>query len=135
MKDSALLKTFAQTNDSVMTALASYKSWLQKELLPKSTGIYAYGPDTYAKALAAQEMVDLPLDSLLRIAEADRAKNEDAFQAVAKQIDPKRPADQVLASLQADHPAPDKLLDVTPGDARFAAAVPGRPSHHYGARG
>lgn len=112
-KDSALATTFKRTNDSVMAALASYKSWLQEDLLPESNGSYAYGTDTYAKALAANEMVELPLDSLLRIAEADRNKNEDAFQAVARQIDPEKPADRVLAALQADHPAPDKLLGAT----------------------
>jgi uncharacterized protein (DUF885 family) len=111
--DPALVKTFKRTNDSVMAALASYKTWLQQELLPKSNGSFAYGADTYAKALAATEMVELPLDTLLRIAEADRQKNEDAFQAVARQIDPKLPADKVLASLQADHPAPAKLLETT----------------------
>lgn len=113
VKDSVLIRQFKQTNDSVMAALASYKTWLQKELLPKSNGSYAYGEDTYRKALAATEMIDLPLDRLLQIAEADRKKNEAAFQAVAKQIDPIKSADQVLASLQADHPAPDKLLETT----------------------
>ena len=113
VKDSALVKTFKQTNDSVMAALASYKTWLQGELLPKSNGSYAYGADTYSKALAATEMVELPLDSLLQIAEADRRKNEDAFQSVAKQIAPGLSADKVLASLQADHPAPDQLLETT----------------------
>jgi uncharacterized protein (DUF885 family) len=111
--DSALLRTFKQTNDSVMAALASYKTWLQHDLLPKSNGSYAYGADTYAKALAATEMVELPLDSLLRIADADREKNEAAFDSVARRIDPKRSANDVLASLQADHPAPGKLLEVT----------------------
>lgn len=113
VKDSALVAQFRQTNDSVMAALASFKKWLQSDLLPKSNGTYAYGADTYTKALAATEMVELPLDKLLEIAESDRKKNEDAFQAVAKRIDPKKSAEQVLASLQADHPAPDKLLETT----------------------
>lgn len=115
VKDSTLLAQFKVANDSVMAALTSYKGWLQKELLPKSTGSYAYGADTYRKALAANEMIDLPLDRLLQIAEADRQKNEAAFQAVARQIDSTKPADRVLASLQADHPAPDKLLATTQG--------------------
>ena len=66
VKDSALVRQFKQTNDSVMAALASYKTWLQKDLLPKSNGSYAYGADTYAKALAANEMVELPLDRCSR---------------------------------------------------------------------
>jgi uncharacterized protein (DUF885 family) len=111
--DSTLLREFKQTNDSVLAALADYKKFLQTDVLPKSNGNYAYGADMYAKALAANEMIDLPLDRLLSIAEADRQKNEAAFQAVAKQIDPKKSADAVLASLQADHPRPDKLLQTT----------------------
>jgi uncharacterized protein (DUF885 family) len=113
VSDTALLRAFRRTNDSVIAALGSYKSWLQRDLLPRSHGSFAWGADTYAKALASNEMVELPLDSLLKIAEADRQKNETAFQNVARQIDSTKPADQVLASLQADHPAPDRLLAAT----------------------
>jgi uncharacterized protein (DUF885 family) len=113
VKNTALVREFKQANGAVIAALAEYKTFLQRDLLPRSKGDYAYGADTYAKALAANEMIDLPLDELLKIAEADRQKNEDAFQALAKQIDPNRKAEAVLASLQADHPAPDKLLQVT----------------------
>ncbi len=113
VKDSVLTTAFKETNDGVIAALVAYKKDLQTNLLPKSTGSFAYGKETYSKALAASEMIDLPLDSLLKIAEADRQKNEVSFQAVAKQIDAKWPADKVLASLQADHPAPDKLLETT----------------------
>ena len=54
MTDKALLDEFKQTNGDVMAALGAYKTFLQKELLPKATGSFAYGADTYAKALAAQ---------------------------------------------------------------------------------
>ena len=113
VKDTALLKEFKRTNDSVMTALADYKKYLQDDLLPKSRGAYAYGASLYAKALAANEMIELPIDSLLKIAEDDRARNEAAFQETAKQIDPKKSADAVLMSLQVDHPPADRLLQVT----------------------
>jgi uncharacterized protein (DUF885 family) len=111
--DKALLSEFTQANDGVIAALGAYKMFLQKELLPNAKAGFAFGPDTYAKALAAQEDVDLPLDRLLQIAEADRQKNEDAFQAAAKLVDPKHSAEAVLASLQVDHPPAAKLLQTT----------------------
>jgi uncharacterized protein (DUF885 family) len=111
--DTTLLAEFRVSNAAVIAALTEYKAFLQHDLLAKSTGSYAYGADTYARALAANEMIDLPLDRLLQIAEADREKNEDAFQSVAKQIDPGKTADAVLASLQADHPPAGKLLATT----------------------
>jgi len=111
--DKALLSEFTHANDGVIAALDAYKTFLQKELLPNAKEGFAFGADTYAKALAAQEDVDLPLDRLLQVAEADRQKNEDAFQAAAKLVDPKKSADAVLASLQLDHPPAATLLQAT----------------------
>ena len=111
--DQSLLSAFKQANDGVIAALGTYKTFLQTELLPKAKDGFAYGADTYAKALAAQEAVDLPLDRLLQIAEIDRRKNDDAFQAAARLVDPKKTADAVLASLQLDHPPAAKLLQAT----------------------
>jgi uncharacterized protein (DUF885 family) len=108
--DKPLLAAFAQSNKTVMEALASYKTFLQKDLLSKSQGAIAIGADTYAKALSANEMIELPLDDLLRIAEADRQRNETAFQSAAKAIDASKPADQVLASIETDHPSGSALL-------------------------
>ena len=111
--DHALLAEFKTANDAVIAALAKYKTYLEEDVLPKASGSFALGADTYVKALAAQEMVDVPLDRLLQIAEADRQKNEDAFQATAKQIDPKKTPDAVLAALQLDHPPASALLKTT----------------------
>jgi uncharacterized protein (DUF885 family) len=139
VSDRGVLAEFKTSNDGVIKALGDYKNFLQKDLLPKSNGNYALGADTYAKALAANEMVDVPLDRLLQIAEADRAKNEAAFQAAAKQIDPSKPADAVLASLQNDHPPAGKLLETTQNmldslqrflvDRRIVTIPPGEPAH------
>jgi uncharacterized protein (DUF885 family) len=111
--DQALVAEFRQANGEVMDALGAYKTFLQKELLPKAAGSFAWGSDTYVKALSAREAVDIPLDRLLQIAEADRQKNEEAFQATLKQVDPGKPADRVMASLQLDHPPAAKLLQTT----------------------
>lgn len=111
--DPALQAEFTSTNATVIAALENYKMFLQNELLPKSNGSFAWGADTYVKALAANEMIELPLDRLLAIAEQDLNKNEAAFQATAKAVDASKPANAVLASLQQDHPPADKLLDTT----------------------
>jgi uncharacterized protein (DUF885 family) len=111
--DKTLLAAFKESNDGVIAALGAYKTFLEKDVLPKANGGFAYGADTYARALASQEAVDLPLDRLLQIADADRQKNEAAFQAAAALVDPAKPADAVLASLQRDHPPAGKLLQAT----------------------
>jgi uncharacterized protein (DUF885 family) len=111
--DPSLRAEFASTNTAVVAALEDYKTFLEKELLPRSNGTFAWGADTYGKALAANEMIELSLDRLLAIAEQDLQKNEAAFQATAREIDASKPPDAVLVSLQRDHPRADKLLETT----------------------
>jgi uncharacterized protein (DUF885 family) len=113
VKDKALLDEFKMVNDAVIAALADYKKWLQQDLLKQSIGEFAIGEDTYRKKLAADEMIDVPLDDLLGLAERDLKKNQAAFAETAQRIDPKRTPQQVLASVQADHPPAAKLLSVT----------------------
>jgi len=111
--DAARLEAFRQSNAAVIAALGDYKTFLVDSLLPKSSGSYAYGADTYRAALAATEMIDMAPADLLSIAEADRLKNEAAFQATARQIDPAKAPDQVLADAQTDHPPSGGLLSAT----------------------
>jgi len=113
VKDAALLAEFKQANDAVVAALGEYKTWLQKDLLPRSNGTYAIGEETYRRKLAADEMIDLPLDRLLSIAEADLRKNQAAFAETARKIDPARTPAQVLGAVQAKHPPTSQLLATT----------------------
>ena len=59
-------------------------------------------------------MVDTPLDQLLEIGYADLHKNQAEFNALAKEVDPDKTPQQVLAELGDDHPAPDQLLAELP---------------------
>lgn len=111
--DAALLAEFKRTNDAVVAALDAYKAWLKDELLPKSTGSYALGAEVYRKKLWHDEMIDLPLEELLKIAQADLARNREAFAATARQIDPTRSEAEVLAALQSDHPPAKELFKTT----------------------
>jgi uncharacterized protein (DUF885 family) len=114
--DKALLAEFKQANDAVIAALGEHKKWLQEDLLKRSTGNFAIGEETIRRKLAADEMIELPLDELLAIAERDLRRNQAAFEETARRIDPKRSPIQVLKAIEADHPPPDKLLSTTQGE-------------------
>jgi len=109
--DDAKAKTdFAKSNAAVVEALKSYSAWLKSDLLPRSNGDFRYGAATFSKALAYNEMVDIPLDRLLQIGLNDLHKNQAEFARVAKEIDPSKTPQQELAELATIHPAPDQLL-------------------------
>ncbi len=101
---------FAKSNAAVIEALKSYGAWMKSDLLPRSNGDFRLGADTFAKKLRYDEMVDIPLPRLLEIAYADLHKNQAEFARVAKEVDPSKTPQQVLAELATIHPAPDKLL-------------------------
>ena len=111
--DAALRAEFKRANDAVIAALGDYKTWLQKNLLPRAKGNYAFGADLYRRKLWADEMINTPLADLERLAVTDLRRNQAAFAATAKLIDPNKTPIQVLESLQADHPPPDQLLAKT----------------------
>ena len=111
--DKALLAEFKAANGAVIAAMAEYKKWLQEDLLKRSNGDFAMGEQTFRKKLAADEMIDLPLDELAAIAERDLKKNQAAFAETARLIDPKRTPLEVLRIVESDHPPPEKLLSTT----------------------
>ncbi len=101
---------FAKTNAAVIDAMKSYAAWMKSDLLPRSNGDFRYGADTFRKALALNEMVDIPLDHLLQIGYDDLHKNQAEFARVAKEVDTTKTPQQELAELTAIHPAPGDLL-------------------------
>jgi uncharacterized protein (DUF885 family) len=111
--DADMQAEFKRTNDAVIRALGDYKTWLQQTLLPKATGSFAWGAELYGRKLRAEEMIDTPLAELERIALQDLERNQAAFAAAAKQVDPTKSPLEVLDAMQLDHPPPDKLLATT----------------------
>jgi uncharacterized protein (DUF885 family) len=122
VKDAALMAEFKKANTAVIAALMDYKTWLQKDLLPRAKGEFAFGAETYRKKLAADEMIDTPLDELLKIAETNLRQNQAAFAEAAKKIDPAKTPSEVLALVEKDHPPADKLLSTSQGTLDALAA-------------
>ena len=111
VKDKKLLADFRAANTAVIKALREYETWMKKDLLPRSNGDFRLGAENYAKKLRYEEMVDIPLNRLLEIGYADLRANQKAFAETAARIDRSKTPQQILAELEKDHPAPDKLLE------------------------
>src|SRR6476661_604806 len=110
VKDQALLAQFQSANQSVMDELKSYGQWMEKELKPTAHGDFRIGSDNYRKKLLYDEDVDIPLPRLLEIGMANLRLNQQAFKETAAKLDPSKTPREILAELEKDHPAPDRLL-------------------------
>ena len=110
VKDQALLAQFQSANQKVMDELKSYGQWMEKDLKPLAHGDFRLGADNYSKKLLYDEDVDIPLPRLLEIGMANLRENQQAFKETAAKLDPNKTPREILAELEKDHPAPDKLL-------------------------
>jgi uncharacterized protein (DUF885 family) len=110
VKDQALLTQFQAANQKVMDELKSYGQWMEKELKPQAHGDFRIGAENYSKKLLYDEDVDIPLARLLEIGMANLRLNQQAFKETAAKLDPNKAPREILAELEKDHPAPDKLL-------------------------
>ena len=127
-KDAATIAEFHKTNAAVIAALGEYERWLKTDLLPRSNGDFKIGADIFSKKLLFDEMVDTPLNKLLTIAYADMHRNQAEFQRIAKEVDPTKTPQAVLAELANIHPDPDKLLQAF--HDRFDGEISFIRSHH-----
>ncbi len=110
VKDRALLDEFHQTNQAAIGALKAYEQWVKSDLLPRSHGDFRIGADNYHKKVMYEEMVDLPLDELLKVGYDNLHENQRKLIALCKTIDPNKTPQQIAEGYEKDHPAPDQLL-------------------------
>src|SRR5207237_605815 len=86
----ALEKEFRTAQSTALTALADYQQWLEKELLPRSTGDFRIGDEKFRKKLRFALDSDLSKEEILRRAEADLVSTRSTMYRTAVQICPKR---------------------------------------------
>jgi uncharacterized protein (DUF885 family) len=108
--DGELLEQFNAANDAVVKAITETVAWMKTDLLPRSHGKYALGADAFSKKLLYEELVDIPLDRLLAIGEANLRRDHEAFTAVAAKIDPHKTPAEVMKAICDNHPAADDLI-------------------------
>ena len=105
-----LNREFLKANAGVINAMQDYLSFLKDDLLPRSNGDFRLGADKLHRKLEYEEMVNEPLNSLLAKGMANLRRNQQEFARVSRLIDPKRTPQQILASVEKEHPAPQDLL-------------------------
>jgi uncharacterized protein (DUF885 family) len=112
---------------TAVKALKDYQTWLETELLPKSTGEWRLGKDRFAKKLELELDAGLTAAEVVKIAEDEADRVEREMYYVAKQLWSKLfpgralpPEDAagrratiagVLDELGKDHGRPDTLVD------------------------
>ena len=95
--DPVLQKRFLAANTALAKEARALADWLKRDVLPHADDSHVLGPERYAKLLWAQEGLRTPLAELRAMADADLARNKQAYAALPK-------------GAVRSRPAPDKLL-------------------------
>ena len=110
VKDTAVLNRYDRAKNIAETATRDYIQWMRADLMPRSKGSFVLGPERYRKKLHYDEMVDVPVDSLLPIGEKELGRLEARYADCAKRIDPKATPEDLLERMRRDHPSAAELI-------------------------
>ncbi len=105
---------FETANAAAVNALRSFADWLARDLLPRSTGSFAIGPENYRKKLLYDEMVETPVEQLINEGESELRRTQEQMRQLSEEIAPGRGVRAALRVLGREHPSADGLV----GDTR-----------------
>ena len=112
LDDRGLAKRFTEAQGKALAAVNDFGSHL-KSLQAEAVDDFAIGRRNFQQLLRYGEMVDLPLERLLKVGMEDLARNRARFERVAAEIDPRRRPREVMDEIARDHPTAESLIDET----------------------
>ena len=110
VKNDSLMKAFNVANKKAIDAINGYVTFLEKEKLPKANNDYAIGKENYQKMLLYGEGIIMSADAILAIGMKELQKEQAAFNAAAKIINPNKKPIDVYNDMQKEHPTAAGLI-------------------------
>ncbi len=113
LSDRALFDTFLRSNGAAADAAREFLAWLEDAAGARATDDFAIGESLYGQMLATGELVDLPLDRLVKIGQEELRANAQAVKDAAGQIDRRKTPAELMKDLSQEHPSAGELLEST----------------------
>ena len=113
VKNDSLMSAFSAVNKMAVDKLNGYVQYLEKEKLPKATQNYAIGKQNYQKMLLYDELVTLSPEEILQIGIKELKREQNAFNAAARIVNPNMKPIDVYYALQKEHPTAMNLISET----------------------
>ena len=105
---------FETANQNVIGALRVFGEWLERDLLPRSTGEFAIGAENYRRKLLYDEMVETPIAQLIADGERELRRTQEEMRQLAEEIAPGRGIMAAMRVIGREHPSANGLV----GDTR-----------------
>ena len=109
-RGTALMDSLQRALNAARPAIDAYVAWLERDVIPSARGDFVIGGEAVARRYRAEELIDLSLDTLLRIGERELAKDQANFRAAAARLSPGRDAQLVWQEIRRDHPKRGQVI-------------------------
>lgn len=93
-------------------AVETYRAFLEKEVYPRSDGVFAVGKEVYDFYLRTAHFLPYDSSQLKTIGESEFSKTRVMLEELARRIDPSKTAKKILEEMKKDHPRSDELVEV-----------------------
>ena len=105
-----LASDLEKAGKEAMAAIDAYGDFLKNELLPRSTGDYAIGPDHFNFKLKTDHMLPYTAEEILEYGYNIRRLTERNLEEIAQQIDTKKTWIEIVEEITNQHPQASDLL-------------------------
>jgi len=91
-------------------ALAAFAEFLERDLLPRSSGVYAVGLEHYELLLRYKHFLDFDAQSLLQLGEDLFARTKRELTELTAEIAPGKSVEEAALAIQGNHPSTVEVL-------------------------
>jgi uncharacterized protein (DUF885 family) len=108
-----LMDSLTQAAAVARPLIVQCADWLESDVLPRATGDFIIGATAVARRYRSEELIDMPLPTLIAIGERELANYQTQFRAAAARLSPNRHAQEVWAEVKRDHPQRGDVVAAT----------------------
>ncbi len=99
-----LMDSLTKALSTARTQVDAYVAYLERDVVPSASGSVLIGGEAVARRYRAEELIDVPLDSLVQLGERELRTAQQQFRAAASRLDGKRDPQLVWQEVRRVHP-------------------------------
>ena len=103
-QNKALRDSLRVAADAAIPLIAAYTTYLEKEVIPKTSGDFTIGAENLARRYRAEELIDTPLDRMVAIGERELSVSQKEFRAAAERLAPGKDPLTTWLAVRKQHP-------------------------------
>jgi len=100
----ALRDSLRVAADAAIPLIAAYTTYLEREVIPNSSGDFTIGAENLARRYRAEELIDTPLDRMVAIGERELSVSQKEFRAAAERLAPGKDPLTTWLAVRKQHP-------------------------------